>query len=70
MLGNELALVRKWNGFGDKKLLTSGILELCLSFLVSMSLEVKGGEWVKEKADCGDTAGDMIRRKFTGLQGV
>lgn len=71
ILGSELALLRKLKGFGDKKLLTSGTLGLSLSFLVSMSLSVTGGgEWVKERADWGDTAGDIIRRKFTGLQGV
>lgn len=69
MLGSELALVRKWNEVGDRKLLESGFWGVSFSFL-TLPRERGSGEWLNERKDCGEAAGDIIRRKLTGFEGV
>lgn len=70
MLGNELALVRKWKFPGDRKLFDS-----CRRFFGSPDIEESFEgmgvlELLKDRIDWGDTAGDIIRRKLIGLEGV
>lgn len=73
MLGSELALLRKVKGYGVRKLfVTLASLLFCFSSVDdSLVLADSGsGEWLKDNTDCGDTAGDIMRRRLIGLEGV
>lgn len=69
ILGNELAFVRKWNGVGDRKLLESGLWGISVLFR-TLPRDRGCGEWLNDRLDCGEAAGDIIRRKLTGFEGV
>lgn len=64
ILGSELALALQLKGFGERKLLVSCLLDEFLGEFFGCM------EWLMDKVDWGDTAGDIMRRRFTGFEGV